>query len=236
MGQVWESYRRALWDLRDPAMWKALGSAFALGVLIFLLQGAGIFYGLASLGQMAQPMVEGAPPAVSWLGPWLDALAALVSAIWIVTSAIFLFPILVASFVGFFLDDVAQAVERRNYPGPAASAAFGIWSGIAAALRFTGWVLLLNLMMTPIYIALLFMPPLNVLVFFLVNGHLLGREYFELAALRHLQPEQARELRRQKRWPVLMGGMVLAGLLSVPFVNILAPIIATAAMVHLIRA
>ncbi|MGB0671286.1 MAG: EI24 domain-containing protein, partial [Rhodospirillales bacterium] len=86
-------------------------------------------------------------------------------------------------------------------------------------------------------LALLFlippMTPLFPFVFYAVNGHLLSREYFELVAVRRFDTVAATRLRKQHRLPLFMAGVAIAFLLTVPVVNLLAPLIATGVMVHL---
>ena len=69
-----------------------------------------------------------------------------------------------------------------------------------------------------------------------MNGYLLGREYYDLIALRRLDRIEARALWQKKRWRFFLSGMTIAFLLTVPIVNLLTPIIATAATVHLFEA
>jgi uncharacterized protein involved in cysteine biosynthesis len=73
-------------------------------------------------------------------------------------------------------------------------------------------------------------------VFYAVNGYLLGREYFELVALRRVDATEAEAMRSRFRGRMFLAGLVTAFLLTVPFVNLVAPIIGTAAMVHLFEA
>mgnify|MGYP006433068489 FL=1 len=80
---------------------------------------------------------------------------------------------------------------------------------------------------------LLLAGPLFPFVFYSVNGYLLGREYFELVALRRLGPAEATALRKRNGFKLFMTGALIAFLLTVPVVNLLAPIIATGMMVHL---
>jgi uncharacterized protein involved in cysteine biosynthesis len=69
-------------------------------------------------------------------------------------------------------------------------------------------------------------------LFYALNGYLLGREYFELVALRHLPAPAAAQLRRRHRVKLFWGGVTIAFLSSLPVVNLLVPVIATAFMVH----
>ena len=130
------------------------------------------------------------------------------------------------------LDDIAQAVERRHYPERAAAREQPIGEAVMAALAFAAVMLLLNLLALPFYLLLLFVPPLNLFVFYLLNGYLLGREYFELVAARRFDAAGVRRLRRKYRGRVMLAGVVIAFLLTVPIVNLVTPVVATGFMLH----
>ena len=70
-------------------------------------------------------------------------------------------------------------------------------------------------------------------MFYGLNGYLLGREFFELVAIRRLPQTEARALRKQKQTVVIGIGAVFAFLMTLPIINLLTPIIATATMLHL---
>ena len=82
---------------------------------------------------------------------------------------------------------------------------------------------------------LLLVPGVNLIAFYLGNGYLLGREYFELAAMRHLAPADAKKLRKANRLTILLCGLVIAGLASVPILNFVTPLFATAFMVRIYK-
>lgn len=130
---------------------------------------------------------------------------------------------------GLFLDEIAEVVERTRYPndppGRAAPMAQALWE----TLKFTGVVLLGNLLA----LLLLLVPGVNIAAFFLVNGYLLGREYFEAAATRFMSPAQAKALRRANGFEVFGAGVLVALVLAVPILNLVTPLFATALMVHL---
>jgi CysZ protein len=69
----------------------------------------------------------------------------------------------------------------------------------------------------------------------LVNGWLLGREYFELAALRHLPQAAADALRRKHRGGLFFAGLLISILSVIPVANLFAPLYGSAFMVHLFR-
>src|SRR3546814_14901069 len=76
--------------------------------------------------------------------------------------------------------------------------------------------LILNLLVLPLYLVLIWIPPLNLLLFYLLNGYLLGREYFEMVAVWRLDLAGAKRLRRDFRGRVVLGGAVIAFLLTIP--------------------
>ncbi|HZJ11681.1 MAG TPA: EI24 domain-containing protein, partial [Methyloceanibacter sp.] len=102
---------------------------------------------------------------------------------------------------------------------------------IGLALKFFIVVLLVNI----VALFLLLVPGVNLIAFYLGNGYLLGREYFELAAMRHLAPAEAKKLRKANRLTVLLCGLVIAGLASVPILNFVTPLFATAFMVRIYK-
>ncbi|MFM7443674.1 MAG: EI24 domain-containing protein, partial [Tabrizicola sp.] len=71
------------------------------------------------------------------------------------------------------------------------------------------------------------------LVFWAINGFLLGREYFSLVALRRLPPQEVKAMRRRNRWTLWAAGTLMAAPLSVPFVNLVIPVLGVATFTHL---
>jgi CysZ protein len=98
------------------------------------------------------------------------------------------------------------------------------------ALQFTAVMVLLNLLVLPLYLV----PVVNVVAFYGINGYLLSREYFDLVALRRLDARAAQRLRQAQRGRLFVAGLLIAGLLTIPLVNLLAPLIAAAFMVHVV--
>lgn len=147
---------------------------------------------------------------------------------------ILFFPALATAIMSALLDNVADAVEARHYPAlnwPRPQK----WAEVLlTTLRFLGVMVAVNLVALPLYLLLLF-TGLTALVAIVVNGYLLGREYFELVALRRLTPEQARRAFRHHLGKLWLAGVVIAFLFSVPLINLLMPVIGTAFMVHLFQ-
>ncbi len=141
------------------------------------------------------------------------------------------FPAVATLFIAIYLDDIAQAVERRHYPDDPPGQAVPLGRSIVLSIRFAALVIALNILVLPLYLFIVSLP----LIFYSLNGYLLGREYFELVARRHVDESTVQQMRKLHGFRVFITGVVSAVLLTVPLVNLLAPIVATAAMVHLFK-
>ena len=160
---------------------------------------------------------------------WLEGAIDLLGGIATLALTWFLFPATVSAVIGLFLDQVADCVENRHYPNLPTAAGLPMGESIMMSMKFLGILIALNILMLPF----LFLGPLFPFVFYLVNGYLLGREYFELVASRRLPPLDVTRLRKERQGSVLAVGVVIAFALTIPLVNLLMPIVATSAMVHL---
>lgn len=215
------AFRRALAQLPDPAFRGVLIKSLLISFVVFMLLGAGLWAGLLLV------------PATGY--EWLDWAIAALSSLGFLLGMMLLFPAVMTAAIGIFLDDIADAVEHRYYadepPGRPLATMPAIWS----ALRFLGLVLAVNILLLPLYGILLFFPPLLYGLSLLVNGYLVGREYFEAVAFRYQSRAEANLLRRRRRGDVWLCGVLIVLLLTIPLVNFLVPIVATAFMVHVYK-
>jgi uncharacterized protein involved in cysteine biosynthesis len=166
-----------------------------------------------------------------WIGQvgFLDDLASWAAVgLMLLMSVVLMVPV-AAAVVGFFLDDIAAAVEARHYPGLPPAAGPGLAAQVADALRFLALVVGVNLAALLVYLTI---APLAPFVFWLVNGFLLGREYFQLVAVRRLGAASAMALRRTHFWRIWLAGIAMVVPLSVPVLNLLVPIIGVAVFTH----
>jgi CysZ protein len=161
--------------------------------------------------------------------PILDTLAFFAAGAGLFIAMAYLLPAVSALVAGYFLDDAAEVVERIDFPDEPPGRALPMGKALLYGLRFAGLSLLVNL----VALMLFFIPVVNLGAFFAANAYLLGREYFELAALRSRSPEEAGRLRVQFRSTVLLAGAIMAGLVLVPVLNLLTPLFGIAMMVHL---
>lgn len=205
---------RAVRLLSDPAihpiLWRCFGGA-VLG-LAALVGGA---WGLLALTRVTD---------IFWLETVLDLLGGLA----VVLIPYFLYPAVVAGLAGFYADAVLDVVEARDYPELLPPRSRTLAEDLGVALRFLAVVLLFNLLALPLYL----LPGLNLLIYVTLNGYLLGREYFELVALRRLTPAAARAVRRNWSLRIFSAGAVLAALTCIPMLNLLVPILGSAFMLH----
>lgn len=135
-----------------------------------------------------------------------------------------------SAITSIFLDEVAQAVEDRHYPALPPATPVSLAEGLRDSVSFLGVMLLANLVALLVYLLLI---PFAPLIFWALNGFLLGREYFTLAATRRVGRLEAKRLWR-RHLPVLwVAGVLMAIPLSVPVVNLLVPVLGAATFTHL---
>lgn len=203
---------RALLQLGDARILAVLGTSVLLSIGCFVAAWFGIDLVL-----------------VHWLGGthaqgWFTLLGGLAT----LGLAWLLFPPVSSAFVALFLERVAAAVEARHYPELPPAPGLPWSQALACSLRF----LLLVLGVNALLLVLLLVPPAYAVGYFVANGWLLGREYFELVAWRRASPDLARRLHREHAFELWLSGVALTFLFTLPVVNLLAPVLATAVMVH----
>ncbi len=210
---------RAVFALSTPPLRRIVALSLVLAVLTFALLWlavAGVLYNTA--------LFDWRP--LNWLADAMGGLAVLALS-WL------FFPAVVTLIMSLFLERVAAAVEALDYPGHSPPRRQPIREILGAMLRLTGLTLLLNLLALPAYLLL---PGINLFLFLTLNGYLLGREYFEVVALRRLDAAATRAARNRFGLRVFLGGVVIATLFALPLVNLVAPVVATAFMLHLFEA
>ena len=167
---------------------------------------------------------------VSW-PDWVETAIQWLGGLALVAGSVFLIPPVTSLIAGLYLDDIAEVVERTNFPGDPPGRALPTAKSVLLAIKFFFVVLVVNL----IALFLLLIPGVNLIAFYVGNGYLLGREYFELAAMRHMSGREAKRLRKANRATVLTCGLVIAALASVPILNLMTPLFATSFMVRMFK-
>ena len=170
--------------------------------------------------------------SLPWIGEinWVDNVLSLAVIPVMIFASVFLMTPVASAFTGFFLDDVAQAVEAQHYPGLPAAQTTGLLDGLFEAFRFLGLLVVVNLLAVILY---LIFAPLAPLIFWAVNGLLLGREYATLVAQRRLGAAGARAFRKANSMQIWLAGTLMAIPLTVPILNLFIPIFGVASFTHL---
>lgn len=210
-------------DLLRPRILGLALIGMGLTILLFVLLQAAVFWAVRRFvpGDLVLPGLGtlDVGSALSWGSLALFPLMGL-----------FLMAPVAAGFAGLFAERVADAVEAMHYPdrrgGGGPDVLDGLLESAAVVLAILG-VAALSLILTP------FLGPLAPVLLFGANGWLLGREFFQMAARRHLDAPQATALRRANGVRVTMAGVLVALALVVPVVNIAVPLLAAAAFTHL---
>ena len=157
---------------------------------------------------------------------WIVSIAA---GLGVVLGAVFLMPAITSLVASVFVDEAAEHVEREHYPAerPGTALPFGLamTEGIKTAL--------LAILVYLIALPLVFFAGAGFIAFFIATAWLLGREYFELAAMRFRTPAEAKAMRKQNAATIFTAGLMIAAFVSIPIVNLATPLFGMAFMVHM---
>lgn len=217
---ILNDFTKALAQLGDAKFRNVLLGALA--VTVALLAGATWIVQLLLPDQVILPYV-GEIEFLSWLLSGF-ALVAMIG-----LSVVLMVPV-ASAFTGFFLESIADAVERKHYPDLPPVPHTPVADVLLDSLKFLGVIVVVNLLALVIYFASTLLAPV---IFWIVNGILLGREYFQMVAMRRLGRKDADALRRKHRFQIWLAGFLMAVPLSVPVVNLLVPVLGAATFTHL---
>jgi len=207
-------------------LWKAVGLALLLIVIIGIAMQRLLAH-LADSGATWAEQTSGFAPHSAWAAfAWVLSIMA---GLGIVTGALFLMPAVTAFVGSFFVDEVAELVEREHYPADAPGRALPVFRALTEGVKIALVALVVYLFALPFVLFAGF----GFIILFLANAYLLGREYFELAAMRFRPPHEAKALRKARAAYVFLAGMVIAVFVSIPLVNLATPIFAMTFMVHI---
>lgn len=203
-------------------LWKGVGLSFLLlfGIYGLFVTGINIF----------------TPETITL--PWIGEVSVLKSIfswasliLMIPLSMILMIPV-ASAFTGLFLDEVADAVEDRHYPSLPPTPKLSIGDTIMDTFNFLGLLVGLNIVGLVVFP---FFGPLAPVMFLGLNGFLLGREYFQMAAMRRLGRVQGRSLMSVHRNEVWIAGTLMALPLLIPIINLFVPVLAAATFTHMFQ-
>ncbi len=221
---------KALSQMVSPPFRSVLLKSVAVAVVALIVLVIALTRLLAWLAGAGEGWLEGVlGPAAH--GPltivaWVLSIAA---GLGLIFGAVFLMPTVTALIASLFGDEIAREVERTYYPadptGIDMPVALAAWEGVKIAL--------LTLLVYLCALPFLLVAGLGFVIFFIANAYLLGRQYFELAAMRFHPPDEAKALRKAHEAAVFRSGLLIAAFVSIPIVNLATPLFGTALMVHL---
>ncbi len=217
-----DDFARALSQFTDPRFQKVFWKSLLLAFVLVMVP----FFGITALLDWVLPETVTLP----WVGT-LAIHGGLLSVAGILTFfllSFLMFPV-ASVIIGFYLEEISDAVEARYYPQlpPAKPAPF--FPMLLDSLKFTVIIVAANILVLAFYLmASVFAP----LVFWGVNGYLMGREYFQLVAARRVGMKEATRLRKRYLARIWLAGFLMAIPLSVPLVNLVIPIFGVAVFTH----
>ena len=221
---------KALSQILSPPMrsilWRSIGLALALIVVVAI--------GLQRL--LSWLATSGEAWAEALLGPsfqttlnvfaWIVSIAA---SLGIVFGAVLLMPAITSLVASLFVDDVADHVEREHYPAERPGTALPLPLAITEGVKTASLTILVYLVALPFVL----FAGAGFIIFFIATAWLLGREYFELAAMRFRSPQEAKAMRKDNAAAVFTAGLIIAAFVSIPIVNLATPLFGMAFMVHM---
>ncbi len=210
---MFSAIAKTLGQLDDPRIRRVIGKTLGLAILGYILFVVLVYLLIAWL---------------SGLSGWLESLAQFGGVIGAMVIAWFLFPSVAAAIAGIFADEVIDAVEAKHYPFLPPAKPVPVLASVVDGLKLAAIALIANILALPFLLVF----PIYVLITWGVNGWLLGREYFEMVAFRRMDRASAHELHRRHNRTFTIAGVMIAVCLTIPFVNLLAPVLGAAFMVH----
>ncbi|MDG2462619.1 MAG: EI24 domain-containing protein [Planktomarina sp.] len=220
---ILSDFLKSVAQFDDPkfrrVLWRGMGLTIALLIAACLLVNFGINQLLSSAW------------AANLIGnqSWLGALINVGGVLFTIALSIWLMVPVTSAIIALFLDEVAQAVEARHYPHLPKQTATKLQDQILVGIRFLGILLLANI---GALILSMIVPPLAPFVFWATNGYLMGREYFQMAAMRRMPRAQAQELFQRHQGSIWTAGILMAIPMSIPLVGLFIPILGAATFTH----
>ena len=218
------SFFKAVAQLPDPRFRRVLVLGIGLTIALLFAAYAGVLWLVQTVTAdgVSLPFLG----KVAWLG---DLLSWGSVGLMVVLSVFLMIPV-ASAMTSLFLDDIAQAVEDLHYPDLPAVPRADFWDSLRDTVNFLGVLIGANVLAFALYALL---PIFAVPIFFALNGYLLGREYFQIAAMRRIGRAEAKLLRKKHSGKVWIAGCLMALPLSIPVLNLVIPVLGAATFTHL---
>ena len=224
LGTILQAFMLTLGQLGDRRFMRVLLLGIVLALCLLIGVGAGfVWLGNYMVGEEVWLPVLGEVR-------WIDDLVSWGAGFLLAALSIFLMIPVASAITSMFLDDVADAVEAVHYPTLPQKPRTPFFDGLRDTVNFLGLLLVVNIAAIVLY---LIFAPVALLIFWAVNGFMLGREYYTLAAMRRVGRARARALRRRHMLTIWAAGTLMAIPLTVPLLNLVIPILGAATFTHL---
>jgi uncharacterized protein involved in cysteine biosynthesis len=161
---------------------------------------------------------------------WVGNLFTFASLFLMIVLSIFLMVPVASAITSLFLDEVADAVEDKHYPELPDVPGVSFSEGLKDSVNFLGLLVAANILALVLYAIF---PPFSLFIFWGLNGFLLGREYFQMVAMRRVGRAEAKKLRKKHIGTIWLAGTLMAMPLVVPLLNLVIPILGAATFTHL---
>jgi uncharacterized protein involved in cysteine biosynthesis len=221
---------KALAQILSPPMRSILWRSIGLALVLITVLSIGLQRLLSWMASSGEGWAE------AMLGPGfhtpLNVLAwilSIMAGFGVVFGAILLMPAITSLVASVFVDEVADQVELEHYPAERPGTALPLGLAITEGVKTALLTILVYLMALPF----VFVAGLGFIAFFIATAWLLGREYFELAAMRFRSPADAKAMRKDNAAMIFVAGLLIAAFVSIPIVNLATPLFGMALMVHL---
>ncbi|MGQ0681234.1 sulfate transporter family protein [Bradyrhizobium sp.] len=221
---------KALSQILSPPMRSILWRSVGLALALITVLAVGLQRLLAWFAANGEVWLE------AMLGPGFDTsinilawIVSIAAGLGIVLGGIFLMPAITSLVASLFVDEIADHVEREHYPAEQPGTALPLGVAIPDGIRTALLTMLVYVIALPFVLFL----GAGFLIFFIATAWLLGREYFQLAAMRFRSPAEARAMRKHHAAAVFTAGLFIAAFVSIPIVNLATPLFGMAFMVHM---
>lgn len=201
-----------------PAVRMAAGLGFALSFALIVA-----FYALILGAESGQPPEDRLFQIGSGERLRLGDLLSGTSFLFLVGVSILMMVPVASVFSWLFLDDLADAADRAEAAPLPPAQRLTRWDAFVANANFFGLLAALNILaLIHVYPVIGLWTPV---VFWALNGVLLGKEYTQLVLMRRVPPAQARTIWRRNIGAATLRGTIFAVLLTLPLVNFAAPVL-----------
>jgi uncharacterized protein involved in cysteine biosynthesis len=221
---------KALEQLFSPPFRSVLLKSIGLALVLLIALGVGlhrlIAWAIGGGGGWIEtalgPNAHGPVNALEWV-------LAILAGFGLIAGAVFLMPAVTSLVAGLYADEIAALVEREHYPADVPGTAVPIGRALIEGVKAAALAIVVYLVALPF----LLFAGIGVIIFFIATAFLLGRVYFELAAMRFHGVADAKHLRKANQGTVFTAGLLIALFVSIPIVNLATPLFGTALMVHM---